>query len=409
MMNTFNILRPLAWRNLWRNPRRTGITLIVVVVGLWSVLTFSALLGAWAASSRDEALGLLIGQGQIHAAGYMDDPNIDHLMPPASPELTAVLNGDMVENWVERLEVPAVVQSEYKTLPITILGVDPAGELEISTLPSKIVAGRYLTSLDDDGVIIGLNLAKRLKTELGRRVILMSLGSDGYLAQQSFDVVGIFDADQSFEDNNVFTGRSLAQHYLGLEDEISQIAFTVPLDENLPMVMEQITAAAPDLDSREWRKLSVMLAAMDTSMGSIIYVWLGIMIVMISIGIINTQLMAVFERTQEFGLMRALGLKPKMVLILVTFESTLLIGVGVLLAVVLALMTVYALSDGIDLSAFAQALEEFQQAQVLYPTVNTSDFIIFPLIIWLLGILVALWPAYRAQKVSPVEAMRNAT
>ena len=236
----------------------------------------------------------------------------------------------------------------------------------------------------------------------------MSQGSDGQLAQQSFYIVGIFDADQGFEDMYVFTGRNMAQQYLGLDNEISQIAFTVPINTDLPIVMERITTAAPDLDSRDWRSLSLMLAAMDTSMGAIIYVWLGIMIVLMSIGIINTQLMAVFERTQEFGLMRALGLKPKMVLILVTMESALLIGVGVLIAMGLAALTIWSLRDGIDLSGFAKALEEFQQGQELYPVINPTDYIIFPLIIWLLGILVALWPAYRAQKVSPVEAMRNA-
>jgi len=408
MMNNFKILRPLAWRNLWRNPSRTSITLIVVVVGLWSVLTFASLLTAWGSSSRDTALGLLIGQGQIHANGYMDDPNIENLMPPASAALQAALNGEGVEVWAERLQVPGVVQSEYKTLPITILGVDPDQEAAISSVPDKLVEGRNLNSLDDDGVVIGLNLAKRLKTEVGRRVILMSQGADGILAQQSFYIVGIFDADQAFEDMYVFTGRRLAQDYLGLDDEISQIAFTVPLDIDLPMVMTRITDAAPDLDSRDWRSLSLMLAAMDTSMGAIIFVWLGIMIVLMSIGIINTQLMAVFERTQEFGLMRALGFKPRMVLVLITMESALLIGVGVLLAMGAAALTVWSLRDGIDLSGFAAGLEEFQQAQELFPVITPSDYVIYPLIIWVMGVLVALWPASRAQKISPVEAMRNA-
>jgi len=273
--------------------------------------------------------------------------------------------------------VPGVVQSEYKTLPITILGVDPVAEAQISSVPAKLVEGRNLNGLNDDGVVIGKNLAERLKTEIGRRVILMSQGADGLLAQQSFYIVGIFDADQGFEDMYVFTGRSLAQQYLGLDNQISQIAFTVPLDTDLPMVMDRITAAAPDLDSRDWRKLSLLLAAMDTSMGAIIYVWLGIMIVLMSIGIINTQLMAVFERTQEFGLMRALGLKPKMVLMLVTMESALLIRLGVLVAMGLAALTIWSLRGGIDLSAYAAGLEEFQQGQELFPVINPSDYIIF--------------------------------
>ncbi len=408
-MNNFGILRTIAWRNLWRNPKRTLITLIVVTVGLWSILAFSMLLNAWAESSRQNALGLLIGQGQIHAAGYMDDPNIDHLMPPPDGALRDVLDSDGVAHWVARLQLPGVVQSEYKTLPITILGVDPAGEREISLVPDKIVEGRYLNGLDDDAVIIGANLAKRLKTTLGRRIILMSTGADGYLEEYSFDIVGIFDADQGFEDSYVFTGRSLLQEYMGLDDEIAQISFVLPDESGLPAMIDTLKAAAPDLDIRDWKQVSVMAAAMNSAMKSIIYIWLGIMIIMMSIGIINTQLMAVFERTQEFGLIRAIGLKPRMVLWLVTLESALLMAVGMVLGVILAVLTYFGFQGGLDLSGFSRAMEAIGSGQVLYPQFAPADFVIYPVLIWVIGVLVALWPAYRAQKISPVEAMRHAT
>lgn len=408
-MESFKILAPMAWRNLWRQPRRTFITLIVVSVGLWSILAFSSFMTAWSESSRDTTLRLLIAQGQIHADGYLDDPNIDHLMPGISPELEAALNGPDITNWVSRLELPAVVQSEYKTLPVTLLGVDPEAERRISVIPDKLVEGRYLNGLEDDGAIIGLNLAKRLKTALGRRVILMVTGEDGWLEERSFDVVGIYDADTAFEDTYIFTGRSLMQNMVGLDREISQISFEVPLDESLTGVIESLQAAAPELDVREWRKLSLILGAMDASMSGVIFVWLGVMMVMISIGVINTQLMAVFERIHEFGLLRALGFKPHMVLGLVTLESMLLIGLGVLLGMLAALATVFSLSNGIDLSAFGKALEAFQSGDTLYLTITPMDYVIFPLAIWVLGVVVALWPAWRAQKISPVEAMRHAT
>jgi ABC-type antimicrobial peptide transport system permease subunit len=119
--------------------------------------------------------------------------------------------------------------------------------------------------------------------------------------------------------------------------------------------------------------------------------------------------MAVFERTHEFGLLRALGLKPGHVLALVALESTLLIGLGVLIGMAAGAGTVWGLSDGIDLSAFGKALEAFKTGDVLYLHINPVDYVIFPLAIWLLGVLVALWPAWRAAKIAPVEAMRHAT
>ncbi len=408
-MEDFKLLAPLAWRNLWRNPRRTVITLIVVSVGLWSILAVASFITAWAQSSRDATLRLLIAQGQIHAEGYLDNPNINRLMDPPEGALLEALNQPDISNWVARLELPAVVQSEYKTLPVSVVGVDPAAERRISSVPEKLVEGRYLSGPADDGAVIGLNLAKRLNTALGRRVILMITAEDGWLEERSFDVVGIYDADTAFEDTYIFTGRTAMQDMVGLDGKIAQIAFEVPDDAALEGVVARLQAAAPALDVRQWRTLSLIMGAMDATMGGVIFIWMGVMMVMISIGVINTQLMAVFERTHEFGLLRALGLKPGHVLALVALEAVLLIGLGVLTGMAAGAGTVWGLSDGIDLSAFGKALEAFKTGDVLYPEINPIDYVIFPLAIWLLGVLVALWPAWRAAKIAPVEAMRHAT
>ena len=261
----------------------------------------------------------------------------------------------------------------------------------------------------DDGIVIGLDLAKRLKTGLGRRVIVMSTGSDGWLAERSFDIVGLYDADKGFEDTYIFTGLEVAQDMVGVGGQIAQIAFVVPQEKDLDAVIARLKAAAPDLDVRPWRQMSLMLAAMDSTMGGVIFIWLGVMMVLVSIGVINTQLMAVFERTAEFGLLQALGMRARAVLGLVTLESAMLIGIGVLLGMALGLATVLALSGGIDLSRFSRALEAFQFGNVIYMKVQPMDYLVYPLAVWGMGVLVALWPAWRAQKVSPVEAMRHET
>lgn len=408
-MSLLKTLTPLAWRNLWRNPRRTVITLIVVSVGLWSVIIFNSFLGAWAQSSKDAVLKLLIGQGQIHAVGFMDDPSIDALMSPPDATLTAALNSRAIDAWATRLSLPGVVQSEYKTLPVNILGVDPGDEAKVSSLPGKITEGRYLAGLEDDGVVLGLHLADRLKTGLGRRVILMSQSVDGTLAEQSFDVVGLFDADQQTEDFYAFTGRRAAQKFVGLDDQIAEIVFTIPLDSELDPTVKALTDAAPDLEVKSWKKLSLFLSTTDTFMQSFIYIWLGVVFSLMAIGIINTQLMAVFERTHEFGLLRALGMRPRLVLVMVAMESAMLIGFGVLIGIIIGTGSIWYFYDGIDLSAFAKGLEMFQGGQILYPKFDPLGIVIFSLIIWALGILVALWPARRASKSSPVEAMRHAT
>ncbi|MXX89198.1 MAG: ABC transporter permease [Boseongicola sp. SB0677_bin_26] len=409
MIDGLTAMLPLAWRNLWRNPRRTGITLIVVAIGVWSILFFNAFMIAWAKSSKETTLQLLLGSGQIHAEGYMDDPSIETLMDPPDQVLTLALDAPAVADWTTRVVVPGVIQSEYKTLPATIVGVGPAAEARISSLPGKIVEGRYLNGSDDDSAVLGLHMVERLKTGLGRRVILMSQNTDGAMSEQSFDVVGIYDADKATEDLYVFTGRAASQEFLGLEDEIAQVVFVLREEMALEDTVAALADAAPDLDVRSWKDLNLFLASMDSFMSVFIHVWLGIVFALMAIGIVNTQLMAVFERTQEFGLLRALGMKPRRVLLMVTIENALLIGVGVLAGMVLAAVTIWSVSDGIDFSAFARAMEMVQTGEVIYLDYEPEAFILFPGLIWLLGILVALWPARRAAKCRPVEAMRRET
>ncbi|MYH57225.1 MAG: ABC transporter permease [Boseongicola sp. SB0675_bin_26] len=409
MIGGLKTMLPLAWRNLWRNPRRTGITLIVVAIGMWSVLFFNAFMIAWAQSSKETTLQLLLGSGQIHAEGYMDDPSIDALMHPPDQDLASALDAPAVADWTTRVVIPGVIQSEYKTLPTTIVGVDPKAEARISSIPGKIAEGRYLNSSDDDSVVLGLHMAERLKTGLGRRVILMSQNTEGGMSEQSFDVVGVYDADKATEDLYVFTGRAASQQFLGLEGEIAQVVFVLKEEIALEDTVAALAAAAPALDVRGWKDLNLFLASMDSYMGVFIHVWLGIVFALMAIGIVNTQLMAVFERTQEFGLLRALGMKPRRVLVMVTIENALLIGVGVLLGMVLAAVTIWSVRDGIDFSAFARAMEMVQTGEIIYLDYEMDAFLLFPGLIWLLGILVALWPAIRASRCSPVEAMRRET
>ncbi|HHB81738.1 MAG TPA: ABC transporter permease, partial [Aliiroseovarius sp.] len=367
-MSGLRTFAPLAWRNLWRNPRRTVITLIVVSVGLWSVLFFNAFLVAWGDSRKDEVLNLLIGSGQIHAPGYMDDPTIATLMAPPGAPLRAALNAPDINGWSERVSLPGVVVSEYKTLPANIVGVDPSAEARVSSIPDKVVEGRYLSGPDDTGVVLGISLAERLKTGLGRRVILMSQNVDGAMSEQSFDVVGIYDADKATEDFYLFTGSDTMRSFVGLTGgEVAEITFQVAEQADPTAQAARLSAAAPELDIRPWQKIALFLATTDAFMGNFIFIWLGVVFSLMAIGIVNTQLMAVFERTHEFGLLRALGMKPRQVLLLVTLEGILLLGAGVLLLATLAVATILALYGGVDLSGFAAGLEMFQSGQVIYP------------------------------------------
>jgi len=408
MMDRLRLLFPLAWRNLWRNPRRTIITVLVVSVGLWSILAFAVILQAWSVSSRDTTLKMMTGEGQIHAVGHLEDPTVAHRMPPPSAALKKVLDSPAVSAYASRVRVIAIVQSEYKTLPMTLVGSVPAEERKMSVIPGQLTEGRYLNDQDDMGIVLGRNLAKRLKTRVGKRVVVMAQDVDGKLVERAFKVVGLYAAPQRIEDEFGFTGIKTAQNFTRIGDGISEIAFLTAGDGLLANVLKELHAAAPTLNIQSWETLAPLSYAVSTFFNEFILLWLWVMFALMAIGIVNTQLMAVFERTHEFGLLQALGMRPRLVLLEVSIESFLLIGIGVAVGIGMAFASVAAFPHGIDLGFLGRGAELVGAGHILYPRVDPEDFILYSLIVWALGVVATLWPARRASKISPVQAMGRA-
>jgi ABC-type lipoprotein release transport system permease subunit len=405
-VNALALLLPIAWRNLWRNPRRTLITLVVVAVGVWSILAFDVMLKAFGDSSREATLRLLTGEGQIHAAGYMDDPSVTHRMASPQGALKSALDSPAVGGWAPRVRIPAVIQSEYRTRAITFLGVSPRAERKVSDLPGQISAGRYLADGDDAGLVIGQDLAAKLKTRLGKRVIVMAQGADGRLTETGYVIVGLFDTQQAAEDEFVFTGLARAQARLGVGADVSEIAFDAGAKTPLADAVGRLRRAAPGLDIKPWTELSPLAYAIETFSQAYTGIWLLIMFVLMAIGIVNTQLMAVFERTREFGLLQALGMRPRQIVLLVSLEAAFLIGLGVLAGAALMVATVAPfIGRGVDLSGLAAGIEMVGAGSTIYPKIEPAEAVKFCLIVWVLGVLAALWPARTASKAAPVTAM----
>ncbi|MGR3291938.1 MAG: ABC transporter permease, partial [Paracoccaceae bacterium] len=359
------------------------------------------------ASSRDRTLTLLTGSGQIHATGYLDDPTVGRNFPDATGKLLAVLEGDTINGWVRRLKIPVVVQSEYRTMPLTLLGVEPGKERAISVLPDSVASGHYLLSSDDPMIVLGQRLVDRLKTRIGKRVIILAQATDGSLAERSFEVSGIFDGNIDIEEQFAFVGLAVLQPMLGTGKSLSEIAFRITDDNDLDQVIASLQAVSGDLDIRSWRDLSPMAAMIDETTEITILIWMWVMFVLMAIGIVNTQLMAVYERVREFGLLQALGMRPRMILIIVTLESAMLVGLGVVIGITAAVVSILAMSEGIDIGFLAEGAAMIGVGSMLFPKLDFPQIIELSAVIWVLGVVVALWPARKAAKSSPVEAMSH--
>jgi len=397
----------LSWRYLWRNYRRTLIMLLAVTVGVWAMIFMTALMRGMVDQMIEDGIDDLPGLVQIHAAAFRDDPSIGNSMPPPGPGLRAALDSANVLAWTSRVKVPAMISSERNTLGVTLLGVDPPGEIALGFDPASIVEGRFLGSVDDDGLVAGRKLLERLETGLGKRVVIMSQDPDNNIADRGFRIVGVFTAKlPDLEEAQVYAGRATVQKLLGMGEDVSEIAVTGGDYRDVQPLLKHVRqAAGPGLEVLPWTRLDTYLGMMLGVMDGFILVWIVVIFLALSFGLVNTLMMAVFERVREIGLMLALGMKPSAILYQVLLESLMLLALGLLLGNLLAVATILPLRGGIDLSAVAQGFEMMGASSTLYPALKAQDLLTANIVVIALGLLTSLLPAWRASRYRPVEAI----
>jgi len=401
-----SLLYTLAWRNVWRNRRRTLVILLAIAFGIWSMVTLAAIMRGMIEQQVDNTINNLTGHIQVHAVGYRDDPSIDNSMLSPGPSMLKVLRSEDVRAWATRVRVPAVVASERESTGVTLVGIDPKAEQGLSFIAKAVTEGRYLQSPGDQGLLLGRKLAERLETSLGKRVVLMSQDIDNEIADRGFRVTGIFDAKmEATETGFVFVGRTLAQEMLKLGARVSELALVVEDRQDLDAILERLANAAQGLDVQPWTKLEPLLVLTVKMYDATMLIWFVVVFLAMCFGLVNTLLMAVFERTREIGLFQALGMRPRFILSQVMLESLTLLLTGLVIGNVLAWATIAYLGDGLNLSAFAKGLEWAGMSSVIYPLAAASDVVMANLLVIVLGIIASLYPAWRAARYVPVEAI----
>ena len=406
-MHRLRILTMLAWRNLWRNHRRTAIMLGAISIGAWAMIFMTALTQGMVNEMIRDGVSALPGHVQVHHPDYRDDPNITNLLPASDTEIAATFAPAGFNAWSSRIKVPAVITSEYDSRGITLLGIDPARERGMIFVDYDEVEGRFLESADDRGVVIGHKLANTLETDVGKRIVLMSQDPDNDVADRGFRVVGLFHANvEAFEETYVFAGKHTIQNMLRVGDYVTEI---VVLGDDYRDVEDEyarvVELAGSDVEVLRWTELDTYLGTMLSVMDGFVLIWVIVIFLALSFGLVNTLVMAVFERVREIGLMLALGMKPGSILGQILVESMLLLVIGLSIGNLLAWLTIKPLESGIDISIVAEGMAMFGASSMLYPQLRMEDVVLANVVVLILGFLASLSPAWRASRYEPIEAI----
>lgn len=409
----------MAWRNLWRNPRRTFLTALAFAVGVFLLIFFLGLGDGMHEKMIETGVSLGSGHVVIEPRGARDRVAANLLLAPeasravrevlASPELAVRVKGT-----APRLLVSGLLSSANNSTGVQVIGMEPQREKGLSLLPTRLVEGSFLTG---DGatppVVVGDALAEKLEVDLGSKVVLMAQAGTE-IQSQLLRVRGIFSTGLEDVDAHVVTMRlGDLQRMLGRPGAISEQAVFLKRAEAAEHVRDLIATGLRrrPVSVLTWREALPQLDQFIAIDDAGNYIFNGILLVMVTLGVVNTILMAVLERRREFGLLVALGMRPRSIALMVTAESALLtaLGAGVGLAAGLAAHGYFAV-HGLDISAMSS--ESLSVAGVAIDTVVYSH--LYPgripwsiLFISLLGLAAALYPALRAARTPPTEAMRG--
>ncbi|MEM6514396.1 MAG: FtsX-like permease family protein [Pseudomonadota bacterium] len=403
------VLLTLAWRNLWRNQRRTTIMLGAIVVGVWAMIFMNALSQGMVTQMIEDGLSVIPGHVQARHPDYGDDPTVNSLLPDTDSAVSAQLATLDVSAWTTRLTVPGVVSSERESRGVRLVGVDPGRDAMISFLGDAEIEGRALASVDDRGLLLGRKLAEALDTEVGKRVVIMSQTPDNSIADRGFRVVGVFDAKvELWEETWAVTGKETLQGLLGVPDRVTEaIVAGDDYRDVASLQAEMQTVISPAARVETWLELDRYLGTMLGVMDGFVLIWVIVIFLALSFGLVNTLVMAVFERVREIGLMLSLGMRPSSILGQIMLESMMLLIIGLVIGNLVAWLTIRPLEAGIDLSVVAEGMEMMGVASVVYPDLRREDVILANVVVLVLGFLASLSPAWRASRYDPVEALRK--
>lgn len=402
------LLVNLSVRNLFRHRRRTVMLLAAICVAVAGVTVLNSLIRGFQQDMRDAAVENLTGHIKVLAPGYRDDPSIEKSFEIArgwQPDLPAA----ELAGWAPRIRVPAVVMSERETRGVQLVGVEPARE-DISFLGDVPVTGARLEGPDDNRVLVGRALAEQLETDVGYRLVIITQGADGLNREAGFRVAGLFDADGTgLEKAFVFTGMNYLQSLLDT-GAVTEVSIRLQGPEQRPQerpLVARLRDTFTGLDVLRWEELEPQAAAMFAFADMAVFIWFLIMMGALIFGLVNTLVTAVLERTREFGMLRAVGMRSGAVVVQVLIESTLVMLAGVLIGLGAGSLLIWALSDGIDLSQWAQGVEMAGMRSVLVPRLLPGDLLLVAGLSLVMGALASLYPAWRAVKIEPLEALRR--
>ena len=398
----------LAWRNIWRNRRRTIVTVAAMTIAMIATINYSGLMNGYVHGMERNILDFAFGDIQIHAPGYRDKPSLYKRIQSPEELLKKLDAANMPGS--ARLLAAGLGALKETSAGVMLIGLNVERDARVSKIPGQVDRGKWLSDSDPHGVVLGRRLARTLGAEPGDELIILGQATDGSLANDLYIVRGVLRGVSDMTDRiGVFMLEPTFRELMVMPRGAHQIVVRKPDEIELAAAHGTISKLAPELDVQTWRQLSPTLASLVDNVASVGMVFMSIVYIAIALVVLNAMLMAVFERVREFGVLKALGTSPGRVLKLIYTESAIQTGISIVCGMVLSIPLIFYLTEtgvylGSEEGLAVMGLAWDPNMRALFDLQSFTRPIVMFVVMVSLAII---YPALKAALIRPVRAMQH--
>lgn len=402
----------ISWRNVWRNKLRSTVVIIAIALGLFAGVFTSAFMRGMSEQRIDAAIKTEISHIQIHKPGFTDNFDFSLYFRHADSILSKINKMDRVRAASRRMVVSSMASSAETGAGVKIMAVVPEQESRVTDIHKNIVEGAYFREYKrNDPVVIGHKLAEKLNVGLDNKIVLTITDGDGNTIQAAFKIAGIYKTDNtSYDERNVFVRFDDITELTGFpEDGAHEIAVYLTENEIAEEIAGALSAEFPELKVMHWKDTSPELAYLTSMMDQYMYIFVIIILLALCFGIINTMLMAVLERVKELGMLMAVGMNRIRVFLMIMLESVFLSFSGGIIGILIGYIVskIYQHRDIPLPLEYAEGLREIGYSPVVNTVVDLNMILVIALLVILTGLVSSLFPAYKALRLNPADALRT--
>mgnify|MGYP006267471733 CR=1 FL=1 len=400
----------LAWRNLWRNQRRSLITMASIFFAVLLAIVTRSLQEGTYNQMIDNMVSFYSGYVQVHQRGYWEEQTLDHSLAEDPTLVEQVQAHPQVEHLIPRLESFALASYRDETAPAAVVGIDPDLERQLTHLPDKLVAGQYLD--DSGGALLAEKLAEKMSLGVGDTVVLLGQGYHGVMAAGKYAVKGILSfGSPDLNQRMLYLPIAEAQLMYGADGRLTSYVLALKDPQRTPQVVADLQGQldTAQYEVMDWRSMMPELVQTieGDRAGGVVMVW--VLYLIIGFGIFGTVLMMTTERKFEFGVLTAIGMKRGKLSLTVILESIIIAMLGVLAGALAALpITWYFQENPIYMGdEMAEMYADYGMDAVLPMVVDPALFLDQGITILIITLIISLYPLLKISRLKPVEAMKQ--